>query len=69
MVHPPLRPERSGDTRKDTLALTQRLADEFEGLIAAAPEQWHVLSPYFHNGPAGGGSAPRRPQGAGDRFQ
>jgi lauroyl/myristoyl acyltransferase len=42
-----LEPERSGDTRKDTQALAQRLADEFEGLIAAAPEQWHVLSRYF----------------------
>jgi phosphatidylinositol dimannoside acyltransferase len=47
VVHPPLVPERSGDTRKDTAALTQRLADEFENLIAAAPEQWHVLSRYF----------------------
>jgi lauroyl/myristoyl acyltransferase len=47
VVHPPLVPERSGDTRKDTLALTQRLAEEFEGLIAAAPTQWHVLSSYF----------------------
>jgi phosphatidylinositol dimannoside acyltransferase len=47
VVHPPLVPERSGDTRKDTLTLTQRLAEEFEGLIAAAPAQWHVLSPYF----------------------
>ncbi|HEU4900685.1 MAG TPA: phosphatidylinositol mannoside acyltransferase [Actinomycetota bacterium] len=47
VVHPPLRPEPTGDTRKDALALTQRLADEFEGLIAAAPTQWHVLSRYF----------------------
>jgi phosphatidylinositol dimannoside acyltransferase len=47
VVHPPLEPERSGDIRKDTLALTQRLAAEFEVLIAAAPEQWHVLSRYF----------------------
>jgi KDO2-lipid IV(A) lauroyltransferase len=47
VVHPPLVPERSGDTRKDTLALTQRLAEEFEGLIAAAPTQWHVLSRHF----------------------
>ena len=31
-------------------ALTQRLATEFEGLIAAAPTQWHVLSPYFRSG-------------------
>jgi lauroyl/myristoyl acyltransferase len=45
-------PERSGDTRKDTLALTQRLAKEFEGLIAAAPTQWHVLSHYFRSGAA-----------------
>ena len=54
VVHPPLRPEPTGDTRKDTLALTQRLADEFEGLIAAAPTQWHVLSRYF------------RPEGSGE---
>jgi lauroyl/myristoyl acyltransferase len=47
VVHPPLEPERSGDTRKDTLALTQRLAAEFETLIAVAPEQWHVLSRHF----------------------
>ena len=47
MVHPPLAPELTGDTRKDTLALTQRLAEEFETLIAADPVQWHVLSPYF----------------------
>jgi phosphatidylinositol dimannoside acyltransferase len=47
VVHPPLEPEPTGDTRKDTIALTQRLAGEFERLIAAAPTQWHVLSPYF----------------------
>jgi lauroyl/myristoyl acyltransferase len=47
VVHPPLAPEPSGDERKDVAALTQRLANEFEGLIAAAPEQWHVLSRYF----------------------
>jgi KDO2-lipid IV(A) lauroyltransferase len=47
VVHPPLVPELTGDTGKDTLALTQRLAEEFEGLIAAAPTQWHVLSSYF----------------------
>jgi lauroyl/myristoyl acyltransferase len=48
VVHPPLQPERTGDSRRDTIALTQRLAGEFERLIAAAPTQWHVLSPYFH---------------------
>jgi KDO2-lipid IV(A) lauroyltransferase len=57
VVHPPLEPEVTGDTRKDVLALTQRLAGEFEGLIAADPVQWHVLSPYFTEGsgePQGG---------------
>jgi phosphatidylinositol dimannoside acyltransferase len=47
VVHPPLQPAPTGDSRKDVLALTQRLADEFELLIAEAPEQWHVLSRYF----------------------
>jgi lauroyl/myristoyl acyltransferase len=47
VVQPPLEPEATGDTRKDTLALTQRLAGEFERLIAADPTQWHVLSRYF----------------------
>jgi lauroyl/myristoyl acyltransferase len=65
-------PERSGDLRKDTQALTQRLAWEFEGLIAAAPTQWHMLSPYFrgpegaaepHNGPAGRWSGPVTSEG------
>jgi KDO2-lipid IV(A) lauroyltransferase len=53
VVRPPLLPEPTGDGRKDVLALTQRLADEFEDLIAAAPEQWHVLSRYFRASPAG----------------
>jgi phosphatidylinositol dimannoside acyltransferase len=47
VVHPALPPDPTGDTRKDTLALTQRLAGEFERLIAADPTQWHVLSRYF----------------------
>jgi phosphatidylinositol dimannoside acyltransferase len=47
VVHPPLLPEPTGDSRKDTVALTQRLADSFERLIAADPTQWHVLSRYF----------------------
>jgi lauroyl/myristoyl acyltransferase len=51
VVHPALSPEPTGDTRKDVAALTQRLADEFERLIAAAPDQWHVLSRYFGRDP------------------
>ena len=47
VVRPPLPLDRTGDARADVQALTQRLADEFEGLIAADPTQWHVLSHYF----------------------
>jgi lauroyl/myristoyl acyltransferase len=47
VVRPPLAFEPSGDTRVDVAALTQRLAEAFQGLIAAAPTQWHVLSRYF----------------------
>jgi lauroyl/myristoyl acyltransferase len=47
VIRPPLRPRPSGDARADVLALTQRLADEFEALIARAPDQWHVLSHYW----------------------
>jgi lauroyl/myristoyl acyltransferase len=37
----------TGDQRADTVALTERLAVEFERLIGAAPEQWHVLVPFW----------------------
>jgi KDO2-lipid IV(A) lauroyltransferase len=47
VIRPPLRPEPSGDSRADVQALTQRLADEFEAMIARAPDQWHVLSRYW----------------------
>jgi lauroyl/myristoyl acyltransferase len=47
VIRPPLRPEPSGDPRADARALTQRLADEFEELIARAPDQWHVLSHFW----------------------
>jgi KDO2-lipid IV(A) lauroyltransferase len=47
VIRPPLRPEPSGDSRADVQALTQRLADEFERLIAHAPDQWHVLSHHW----------------------
>jgi KDO2-lipid IV(A) lauroyltransferase len=47
VVRPPLRVAPSGDPRADAVALTRRLAGEFEALIAAAPAQWHVLSRYW----------------------
>jgi KDO2-lipid IV(A) lauroyltransferase len=47
LIRPPVRQDPTGDPRADVLALTQRLADEFEALIARAPDQWHVLSHYW----------------------
>ena len=37
--------EREGRLRDDIARITQALADEFEALIRAAPEQWHLLQP------------------------
>ena len=36
---------RSGRLRDDIARVTQDLADRFEDLIRAAPEQWHLLQP------------------------
>jgi lauroyl/myristoyl acyltransferase len=47
VIRPPLRPVPSGDPRAAARALTQRLADEFQKLIARAPDQWHVLSHFW----------------------
>ncbi|HEX7247195.1 MAG TPA: phosphatidylinositol mannoside acyltransferase [Actinomycetota bacterium] len=41
----PLEIEPSGDRRADVRALTQRMADEFERSIAAAPSDWHMFQP------------------------
>lgn len=46
--------EPTGDQRADTAELTRLLAAEFERLIAAAPEQWHVLVPFWPPGPEAG---------------
>jgi KDO2-lipid IV(A) lauroyltransferase len=45
VVRPPLDLTRQGSLREDVRRLTQVLAHELEGLIAAAPEQWHVFQP------------------------
>jgi phosphatidylinositol dimannoside acyltransferase len=44
-VRPPVPADRQGRLRDDIAVITQRLADEFEELIRAAPEQWHLLQP------------------------
>ena len=43
----PLPAVRNGRLRDDVLALSERLADALTDLIAAAPEQWHVLEPVW----------------------
>ena len=44
-ARPPLDTTRHGRMRDDVARVTQDLAHEFELLIAAAPEQWHMLQP------------------------
>ncbi|HEV7524074.1 MAG TPA: phosphatidylinositol mannoside acyltransferase [Acidimicrobiia bacterium] len=43
VVRPPLSTERKGSLRDDIARITQLLAHEFESLIRAAPQQWHLL--------------------------
>ncbi|MDH4112707.1 MAG: phosphatidylinositol mannoside acyltransferase [Actinomycetota bacterium] len=45
VMTPPLIIERTGDRRADVSALTQRMADEFERAISAAPSDWHMFQP------------------------
>ncbi len=46
-VLPPIWPERSGRLKEDIVRTTQTVALRLETLIAAAPEQWHVLAPIW----------------------
>jgi lauroyl/myristoyl acyltransferase len=45
VVRPPVAVERTGRLRDDVTRITQQLAKEFETLIRAAPEQWHLFQP------------------------
>jgi KDO2-lipid IV(A) lauroyltransferase len=47
VITPPIDAERSGRLRDDVARVTQSIANELEGLIRRAPEQWHVLQPRF----------------------
>jgi KDO2-lipid IV(A) lauroyltransferase len=44
-VRPPIPTAREGTLREDIARITQALAHEFEDLISAAPDQWHLLQP------------------------
>lgn len=45
VVRAPLDTTRSGKLRDDVARVTQDLARDFEVLIRAAPEQWHLMQP------------------------
>ncbi len=45
VIRPPISVERQGRLREDIARITQDLAHEFEELIRAAPEQWHLMQP------------------------
>lgn len=45
VCRPPMKLERRDTLREDVARITQDLAHELEELIAAAPEQWHLLQP------------------------
>jgi len=45
VVRPPVVAKREGRLRDDVARVTRALAGELEVLIAAAPEQWHLLQP------------------------
>jgi lauroyl/myristoyl acyltransferase len=47
VITPPIDTTRTGRLREDVSRVTQLLADELEGLIRRAPEQWHVLEDRF----------------------
>ena len=49
VMTPPLTIEASGDRRADVRALTQRMAEEFERSIAAAPTDWHMFQPAWED--------------------
>ena len=69
VVRPPLSPATSGDQRADVQALTELLAGELQGLIARAPEQWHVLSDHWRPRrppDPDGVPAPQEPEGSGE---
>jgi phosphatidylinositol dimannoside acyltransferase len=45
VLRPPIPVERRGSFRDDVARITQAMADELEGLIRRAPQQWHLLQP------------------------
>ncbi|MBC8364735.1 MAG: phosphatidylinositol mannoside acyltransferase [Actinobacteria bacterium] len=61
VARPPVPAQRKGRFRDDVARVTQALAAEFEDLIRAEPEQWHLLQPNWPSDrvPAGNGAGDR----------
>ena len=51
VMTPPIEVHREGRLRDDIERVTQVVANELEGLIRRAPEQWHVLEDRFAESP------------------
>jgi KDO2-lipid IV(A) lauroyltransferase len=51
VIRPPLDTSRTSTLRNDVHRISQALAGEFETLIRAAPEQWHVFQPNWPSDP------------------
>jgi lauroyl/myristoyl acyltransferase len=49
VISPPIDATRLGRLRDDVTRVTQVVANELEGLIRRAPEQWHILQPRFED--------------------
>jgi len=47
VITPPIDTTRTRRLREDVTRVTQLVANELEGLIRRAPEQWHILQPRF----------------------
>jgi phosphatidylinositol dimannoside acyltransferase len=57
LILPPVPADRRGTFRADVARITQEVAFRLEGLIARAPEQWHLMQP---NWPSDYAEAPVR---------
>lgn len=48
VMNRPIEVERTGDRSTDVVAVTERLAREFEQAISASPPDWHLFQPGWH---------------------
>jgi KDO2-lipid IV(A) lauroyltransferase len=58
VIRPALAAAREGRLREDVARITQDLAREFESLISAHPQQWHLLQPNWPSDRVSGNLTP-----------